>query len=185
MQIAWDPDKATSNQQKHRIDFADAATVFDDEYLVSQEDLSAQGEQRFVGTGMDAQGRILTVVYALEREDLIRLFRPVEVREERVSIMPNTDVGDDIPEVVYDPARAKRGALNPMPPTKERITIRLDQDILAWFKQQVHEQGGGNYQTLINEALREYIQGHGSLEATLRRVIHEELHDALHAQAKE
>ena len=89
---------------------------------------------------------------------------------------------DDIPEVVYDSARAKRGALNPLPPTKDRITIRLDKDILAWFKRRVHEQGGGNYQTLINDALREYIQGHGPLEDILRRVIREELHQSGHSR---
>ncbi len=100
--------------------------------------------------------------------------------------MTNTDPHDaqDIPDVTYDPARARRGALNPMPATKERITIRLDQDILAWFKQQVHEQGGGNYQSLINDALREYIDGHGALEAMLRRVIHEELEPVLHPGEK-
>jgi uncharacterized protein (DUF4415 family) len=89
---------------------------------------------------------------------------------------------DDIPEVMYERARAKRGALNPLPPTKDRITIRLDKDILAWFKRRVHEQGGGNYQTLINDALREYIQGHGRLEAMLRRVIREELHQTGHSR---
>jgi uncharacterized protein (DUF4415 family) len=88
---------------------------------------------------------------------------------------------EDLPEVVYEPARAKRGALNPLPPTKDRVTIRLDKDILAWFKRRVHEQGGGNYQTLINEALREYIQGHGTLEAILRRVIREEIHQTRHS----
>lgn len=60
---------------------------------------------------------------------------------------------------------------------KERITIRLDADILAWFRAQV--QGGGNYQTLINDALRAHITaGEGSLEQTLRRIIREELHPA-------
>jgi uncharacterized protein (DUF4415 family) len=96
--------------------------------------------------------------------------------------MSNTDLpnDDEIPEVTYEPARAQRGALNPLPATKARVTIRLDQDILAWFKQRVHEQGGGNYQTLINDALREYIDGHGPLEAMLRRVIHEALEPVLH-----
>ena len=57
---------------------------------------------------------------------------------------------------------------------KERITIRLDGDVLAWFRNQV--KGGGNYQTLINEALRAHIEDHeGALERTLRRVIREEL----------
>jgi len=60
---------------------------------------------------------------------------------------------------------------------KERITIRLDADILAWFREQVR--GGGNYQTLINEALRGHVNDRdGTLERTLRRVIREELHAA-------
>ena len=60
--------------------------------------------------------------------------------------------------------------------TKTRITIRLDTDVLNWFRNQVHEAGGGNYQTLINEALRQYIQVQDdSLEETLRKVIREEL----------
>ena len=92
---------------------------------------------------------------------------------------------DDIPEVVYDSTRAKRGGLNPLSPCKDRITIRLDKDILAWFKGRVHEQGGGNCQTLINDALREYIQGHGPLEAILRLVIREELHQTGHSRVPE
>lgn len=60
---------------------------------------------------------------------------------------------------------------------KERITIRLDAEVLAWFRDQV--KGGGNYQTLINEALRAHIgEREGSLERLLRRVIREELHTA-------
>jgi uncharacterized protein len=73
MQLTWAPGKAASNRQKHGIDFADAATVFDDDYFVSQEDLTAQGERRFTGTGMDAYGRILTVVYTMPSEDDIHL----------------------------------------------------------------------------------------------------------------
>lgn len=46
-----------------------------------------------------------------------------------------------------------------------RITILLDEDVVAWFKRQVHAAGGGNYQTLINTALREYIgEAHEPLE---------------------
>jgi uncharacterized protein (DUF4415 family) len=64
----------------------------------------------------------------------------------------------------------------PVPPGKTRITIRLDADILQWFREKVNERGGGNYQTMINEALRAYIQHQDKLlEETLRRVIREEL----------
>ena len=57
----------------------------------------------------------------------------------------------------YDFSRAKRGPVVPVPPGKTRITIRLDNDILDWFKRHVQEAGGGNYQTLINAALHKYI----------------------------
>ncbi|WP_089941821.1 BrnT family toxin [Candidatus Entotheonella palauensis] len=69
MKFTWDPNKTIRNQEKHGVDFADAATVFDDDYFVTQEDRAACGEQRFVGTGIDAQGRILTVAYTLLKDD--------------------------------------------------------------------------------------------------------------------
>lgn len=76
----------------------------------------------------------------------------------------------------YDFTRGKRGAVLKMPPGKVRITIRIDEDILGWFKAQVHKAGGGSYQTLINNALREYMASTKEpLEATLRRVLREEL----------
>ena len=76
----------------------------------------------------------------------------------------------------YNFETAQQGPVVKKPPCKTRITIRLDTDILNWFKKQVHEAGGGNYQTLVNQALREHIQANnGALEQTLRKVIREEL----------
>jgi len=76
----------------------------------------------------------------------------------------------------YDFSRGKRGAIIKTPPGKTRITIRIDEDILQWFRDQVHAAGGGNYQTLINSALREYVdQKDYSLKDTLRSVVREEL----------
>ena len=76
----------------------------------------------------------------------------------------------------YDFSKGKRGAVLPPVMGKERITIRLDAEILNWFRQQVEDQGGGNYQTLINQALREYISSHQApLEEIVRRVVREEL----------
>jgi uncharacterized protein (DUF4415 family) len=78
-----------------------------------------------------------------------------------------------------DFSKGKRGPVVKPDPNKVRITIRLDADIIDHFKNIVHEAGGGNYQTLINDALREYIQAHGKgLEKTLRKVIREELRAA-------
>jgi uncharacterized protein (DUF4415 family) len=79
-----------------------------------------------------------------------------------------------------DFSKGKRGAVVKTGPNKERITIRLDADIIEHFKQLVHEAGGGNYQTLINDALREHMRWHdSSLEDTLRKVIREELKKAV------
>jgi uncharacterized protein (DUF4415 family) len=75
----------------------------------------------------------------------------------------------------YDFSTGVRGAIDPMPPGKTRITIRLDDEVLDWFRAEVDEAGGGNYQTLINAALREHIrQRREPLEETLRRVLREE-----------
>jgi uncharacterized protein (DUF4415 family) len=79
----------------------------------------------------------------------------------------------------YDFSKAKRGAVVPVPKGKTRITIRLDDDLLEWFKAQVDAAGGGNYQSLINAALREHIKSANEpLEKTLRRVLREELRKA-------
>jgi hypothetical protein len=76
----------------------------------------------------------------------------------------------------YDFSKGKRGAVVKTPSGKTRITIRIDDDVLDWFRAQVHNAGGGNYQTLMNTALREYMTyKQEPLEDTLRRVIREEL----------
>ena len=76
-----------------------------------------------------------------------------------------------------DFGKDKRGPVVPPEPGKTRITIRLDNEVLDHFRKRVHKMGGGNYQTLINEALREYIR-RGGIEAAVRRVVREELRDA-------
>lgn len=76
----------------------------------------------------------------------------------------------------YDFTKARRGAVVATPPGKTRITIRLDNTVLDWFRKQVDEAGGGNYQALINDALLEHIaRRREPLESTIRRVIREEL----------
>ena len=76
----------------------------------------------------------------------------------------------------YSFESGKRGAVAGVPPGKTRITIRLDNDIVEWFRDRAHSAGGGNYQTMINDALREYVSRDAEeLEETLRRVVREEL----------
>jgi len=76
----------------------------------------------------------------------------------------------------YDFSKGKRGAVVPLLPGKTRITIRLDNAVIDWFRSQVEAKGGGSYQAMINSALKEHVQRSGeTLEGLLRRVIREEL----------
>jgi uncharacterized protein (DUF4415 family) len=80
----------------------------------------------------------------------------------------------------YDFSKGKRGRIVPEPPMepgKVRITIRLDEDLIDYFASIADRSGGKTgYQTLINSALREYVEGKSpKWEEALRRVIREEL----------
>jgi predicted DNA binding CopG/RHH family protein len=76
----------------------------------------------------------------------------------------------------YDFSNGVRGAIVPPRPGTRRITIRLDKEMLDWFFNQCEQAGGGNYQTMINDALREHIQREREpVEETFRRVLREEL----------
>jgi hypothetical protein len=83
----------------------------------------------------------------------------------------------------YDFSGARRGPVVPPTPGKTRITIRLDNDVIEHFQAIVDRAGGGNYQTLINNALREYIQG-ASLETVVRQAVRDEVKAARAALAR-
>jgi uncharacterized protein (DUF4415 family) len=74
----------------------------------------------------------------------------------------------------YDFSKARRGPVVPAVPGKTRVTIRLDNDVIEHFQNIVDRAGGGNYQTMINAALREYIQG-ARLEVVVRRAVRKEV----------
>ena len=75
-----------------------------------------------------------------------------------------------------DFSRAKRGPVVKQEPGKTKISIRLDNTVLEYFRAVVERAGGGNYQSLINEALT-YIHQRSMLEA-VRQVVKEELSGA-------
>ncbi len=77
----------------------------------------------------------------------------------------------------YDFSKGKRGPVVPPEPGKTRITIRLDNEILDHFRKRAHAMGGANYQTLINDSLRENIRREG-IEQAVRRAVREELRGA-------
>lgn len=74
----------------------------------------------------------------------------------------------------YDFSNGKRGPVSPREKGKTRVTIRLDDDVLEWFKSKVDEQGGGNYQSMINNVLRSHIKQDRPITELLREVLREE-----------
>lgn len=73
-----------------------------------------------------------------------------------------------------DFSRAKRGPVVKPEPGKTKISIRLDNTVLEYFRDLVDKAGGGNYQTLINDALLEHVHRRSTLDA-VREVVREEL----------
>jgi uncharacterized protein (DUF4415 family) len=85
---------------------------------------------------------------------------PSEIQTEidALAALPEAEIDtNDVPEV-RDWRDAKRGVF--YRPIKQQITLRLDADLVDWFKNH-HLQGEG-YQTRINRALREYVGQHQS-----------------------
>jgi uncharacterized DUF497 family protein len=169
----WDPRKAAANARKHGIRFADAVLVLEDLRAVTVQD-DAHGEERWVTIGMDAVGRILVVVYFLARRRLTH-----HLGSGRDAGRTQAVYGEHMKDE-YDFSKGKRGAVVPVPAGKTRVTIRLDSDVLDWFREEIEKAGGGNYQSLINLALRDFVnRSKEPLEKTLRRVIREELREAV------
>ncbi|MHB8383451.1 MAG: BrnA antitoxin family protein [Candidatus Binataceae bacterium] len=78
----------------------------------------------------------------------------------------------------YDLSKGKRGPIVRLPPEKVRITIRLDRDIVDQFREKVRKAHRGNYQTLMNDALRDYLHRPTIAQqvgAEVRSVLREEL----------
>jgi uncharacterized protein (DUF4415 family) len=73
-----------------------------------------------------------------------------------------------------DFSRATRGPVVKPEPGKMKISIRLDNAVLEYFRTLVDKAGGGNYQTLINDALLEHIHRRSTLDV-VRQVVREEL----------
>ncbi len=71
----------------------------------------------------------------------------------RLSEMSDDEIDtSDIPEI-RDFSQAERGRF--FRPVKKQVTLRLDMDVIEWFKRQ-----GAGYQTRINSALREFVEDH-------------------------
>jgi uncharacterized protein len=169
--IDWDPKKAAENLREHGVSFAEAATVLTDDYALTREDDDAIGEQRFVALGMSATGAMLVVVYTHRERDIYRLISSWKQTSRKGSSMKKVAAE---PYRDIDFSNAKRGPVIPMEPGKTKISIRLDNAVIEYFRAQVERAGAGNYQTLLNDALVAFIQQRSVIDA-VRQVVREEM----------
>jgi uncharacterized DUF497 family protein len=84
MPSSFDPTKDSANRKKHGVSLAEGDGVLNDPLALTLEDLSAQGEQRFISIGMNVFGQLRVVVYALRGDDArfisVRKPEPKEIR---------------------------------------------------------------------------------------------------------
>jgi len=83
VEFEWDESKARANLRKHGVDFADAATMFDDNQAVTVADDDPE-EERYVTIGMDALGRVLVVAYTMQGERIRIISARRATKRERV-----------------------------------------------------------------------------------------------------
>ena len=82
MEFEWDERKARGNYGKHRVDFADAATVFEDDRAITVIEANPD-EERYATLGMDAIGRTLVVIYTMRGEQIRIISARQATRSER------------------------------------------------------------------------------------------------------
>ncbi|MEL6491643.1 MAG: BrnT family toxin [Cyanobacteria bacterium J06621_3] len=82
MLYQWDPNKAAVNMRKHDIDFADAVSVFADDFAISFEEKRFD-EERYIVIGIDSLGRVLVVVYTWRDAEIRLISARKATRSER------------------------------------------------------------------------------------------------------
>jgi uncharacterized DUF497 family protein len=170
-EFGWDPIKREANLRKHGIDFEDAVEVFDGPILAYRSD---REEERWVAIG-SLENRLIAVVFT-RRAELIRIIsRDAQGKMKKANIVTRkwgdrrkgktdwarvdalTDA-DIAKAVANDPDAAPididwSDAVLVMPAKKKAISIRVDEDVLDFFKRQ-----GEGYQRRMNAVLRSYMQ---------------------------
>lgn len=170
MRFEWDEAKNRANQDKHRVSFETASEIFDDPLHASRPDRIIDGEQRWPTIG--TVGGVVLLLWshthirmtAMKKSyaSYRRAARPGQsaeptsaVRKRSTELRKLAKLSEDkidtsdIPETT-DWSTAVVGKF--YRPIKQQVTIRVDADVLAWFKAQ-----GGKYQTAVNQALREHM----------------------------
>ena len=171
MEFEWDESKRSSNIRKHGIDFLNIPDVFTRSILTIEDDRFDYGEERFVTFGL-LQGKLLRL-FIQKVKVVSELFqqgrranmnkKPILSKFEadcqkdwnKINSMADEEIDfSDCPEITpeqFAKAVVRRGL--PVVKNKAQVTLRIDNDVLEWFKSQ-----GRGYQTQINSLLRAYME---------------------------
>jgi uncharacterized DUF497 family protein len=201
MNFEWDESKRQTSIQKHGVDFIDIIPIFNG-YAVSVEDQRFDYlETRYITIGMLKSLIIVVVVIPLKRTAPFVLSLPErrlnmkkndtlnssQTDWDRLAEMKDKEIDlSDIPELTDEQLKRMRPAAELMTAltqqNKERITIRIDSDVIGFFRDHATAEDT-NYQTLINAVLRNYVyrqqMEESNLPALVRRIVREELDKAL------
>jgi uncharacterized protein (DUF4415 family)/uncharacterized DUF497 family protein len=181
--LDWDQLKSLTNRRDHGFDLETAALVFDDPLALTRPDPHPDGNRvRTVGVigsvtvlsstpclntiqkkattsgGSSARARQPGEKGKLMKKTASKPLTATQRADlDALAKLPDDQINTrDIPEQL-DWSGARRGML--YKPVKKQITLRIDADLIEWFRQ--HAQGEIGYQTRINDALREYVTQHG------------------------
>lgn len=166
------------NLRGHKIAFVDAIRIFDGPTLERLDDRFDYPEERWYAIGL-VEGRPVTVIYTdLDEKTrrIISAWKAESMSKKRTSTVskPKTD-WDELDTLTDEQVRAGieadpdahptdeafwKTAKIVMPKPKETLTIRIDADVLEWFRRQ-----GRGYQTRINAILRSYMRAHQDTDA--------------------
>lgn len=192
MEFEWDDAKRQRNIQVHGIDFADVIQIFDGYTITTEDKRFDYGEIRY-----------LTLCIQIEKTTRFASFqhgRPQNMNKndilltkegatiitgtdwERLVAMTDEEIDlSDVPELTEEQLQGMRPTAELIPALanrgKTRITIRLDDQIIAFFKQQAADHDA-NYQTLINAALHHFMVQQlqkDDLRIMIRQMVQEEV----------
>jgi len=164
----WDEEKRAVNLVKHGVDFKRAKAIFDGITLEAPDERCDYGEIRFGAYG-EAEGEVLFVVYTWrgrirriisarkagcmnEKRTTPTSGKKTQMNNKKTDKKIKQAVADDPDTFIPDDAWFARAQIV-MPKSKEMVSLRLDHDVLSWFKKT-----GRGYQTRINAVLKAFIE---------------------------
>lgn len=181
MELEWDADKAARNLKKHGVSFEDAELVFYDSGRVEAYDgREDYGEDRWATIGLaysavlymwptpsdtrkpsalSLRGKQMPTKESNIVKRTLDLKKPPQLSAEQkarldaVASMPDEQI--DYSDAPYLPDAVWMKAAEQLPHTKKQITLRIDAEVLEFFKHT-----GKRYQSRMNAVLRSYVEAH-------------------------